>query len=127
MPIATVIRSHPGWVVAESGPVGQSNQLLQRACGGAFVQNMLLAVGSIVALVLPVLTGRIPLWLAVGLHEGATVLVALNSLRLLRWRQHQPPAAPLPLDVQERLVVSEPSTNGKAKELPPLSVAARAA
>lgn len=49
-------------------------------------QNLCLALGSIVALALPVLCGWIPLWMAVTLHEGSTLLVALNSLRLLRWK-----------------------------------------
>ena len=49
-------------------------------------QNLCLALGSIVALALPVLCGWIPLWIAVTLHEGSTLLVALNSLRLLHWK-----------------------------------------
>ena len=48
-------------------------------------QNMALALGSIAALALPVLAGWLPLWVAVTLHEGSTLLVALNSLRLLHW------------------------------------------
>ena len=50
-------------------------------------QNMCLALGSIAALALPVLLGWLPLWVAVTLHEGSTLLVALNSLRLLRWEE----------------------------------------
>ncbi len=46
---------------------------------------MALALGSIAALALPVLAGWLPLWVAVTLHEGSTLLVALNSLRLLNW------------------------------------------
>ncbi len=46
---------------------------------------MALALGSISALALPVLAGWLPLWVAVTLHEGSTLLVALNSLRLLHW------------------------------------------
>lgn len=49
------------------------------------LQNMCLALGSISALALPVLAGWLPLWIAVTLHEGTTLLVALNSLRLLSW------------------------------------------
>ena len=48
---------------------------------------MCLALGSIAALALPVLLGWLPLWVAVTLHEGSTLLVALNSLRLLRWEE----------------------------------------
>jgi len=56
-------------------------------------QNMALALGSIAALALPVLAGWLPLWVAVTLHEGSTLLVALNSLRLLHVRPKQDPAA----------------------------------
>ena len=47
-------------------------------------QNLVLAVGSIAVLALPMLLGAIPLWVAVACHEGSTLLVVLNSLRLLR-------------------------------------------
>jgi hypothetical protein len=46
-------------------------------------QNLALAGGSIAVLALPTVLGWVPLWAAVSLHEGATLLVALNSLRLL--------------------------------------------
>ena len=47
------------------------------------VQNLVLAaVGAAVAAV-PAVAGWWPLWLVVALHEGSTVLVALNSLRAL--------------------------------------------
>ena len=46
-------------------------------------QNITLAVVSILGAALPALTGAFPLWLAVLLHEGSTLLVALNSVRLL--------------------------------------------
>lgn len=59
-------------------------------------QNLILAAGSILALALPTVLGWVPLWFAVMLHEGSTLLVALNSLRLLRfsapprrWQQQQ--------------------------------------
>lgn len=47
-------------------------------------QNLLLASVAILFATLPALAGVIPLWLAVILHEGGTVLVGLNALRLLR-------------------------------------------
>jgi len=47
-------------------------------------ENLTLALGVIVLATTPALLGIIPLWLAVILHEGGTVLVGLNSLRLLR-------------------------------------------
>lgn len=46
-------------------------------------QNITLAVVSILGSALPALVGAFPLWLAVLLHEGSTLLVALNSVRLL--------------------------------------------
>lgn len=47
-------------------------------------QNLTLALGVILLATTPALLGLVPLWLAVILHEGGTVLVGLNSLRLLR-------------------------------------------
>lgn len=47
-------------------------------------QNLILAAGAILVAVVPSLLGFFPLWLAVVIHEGGTVLVGLNALRLLR-------------------------------------------
>jgi Zn2+/Cd2+-exporting ATPase len=47
-------------------------------------ENLFLALGVILFATTPALLGYIPLWLAVILHEGGTVIVGLNSLRLLR-------------------------------------------
>ncbi len=47
-------------------------------------QNLSLALFVIVFATTPALLGLIPLWLAVILHEGGTVIVGLNSLRLLK-------------------------------------------
>jgi len=47
-------------------------------------QNITLALCVIVFATTPALLGLVPLWIAVILHEGGTVLVGLNSLRLLR-------------------------------------------
>ncbi len=47
-------------------------------------QNLTLALAVILLATTPALLGLIPLWLAVILHEGGTVLVGINSLRLLR-------------------------------------------
>merc|ERR1719399_2746987 len=46
-------------------------------------QNIALAMVSILGASLPSVAGKIPLWLSVSLHEGSTLLVALNSLRCL--------------------------------------------
>lgn len=47
-------------------------------------QNLFIAVGAIFIATVPALSGYIPLWLAVVLHEGGTVLVGLNALRILK-------------------------------------------
>ena len=74
-------------------PVPSTLPLLQ----AVIRQNLVLAIGSIAALALPTVLGWVPLWFAVMLHEGSTLLVALNSLRLLAFgappRQWQQPAA----------------------------------
>ncbi len=49
-------------------------------------ENLTLALGVIVLATTPALLGLVPLWMAVVLHEGGTILVALNSLRLLGGR-----------------------------------------
>jgi Zn2+/Cd2+-exporting ATPase len=46
-------------------------------------QNLCLAISAMVIASLPALSGIVPLWLAVVMHEGGTVLVGLNALRLL--------------------------------------------
>ncbi|MFV0309004.1 MAG: heavy metal translocating P-type ATPase [Desertimonas sp.] len=53
--------------------------------------NLWFALSVIVVLVGLDLAGRLPLVLGVMGHEGSSLLVALNGLRLLRWR---PPAHP---------------------------------
>lgn len=47
-------------------------------------ENLSLALIVIISATTPALLGFIPLWLAVILHEGGTVIVGLNSLRLLK-------------------------------------------
>ncbi len=47
-------------------------------------ENLFLALGIIILISIPALCGLIPLWLAVVLHEGSTVIVGLNALRLLK-------------------------------------------
>lgn len=73
-------------VVMNSSGIASIPLLLQvsSATQNVIKQNLALAIGSIVALTLPTVLGFIPLWVAVALHEGSTLVVALNSLRLLR-------------------------------------------
>ena len=47
-------------------------------------QNLSLALLVISLASVPALLGLVPLWLAVIIHEGGTILVGLNSLRLLK-------------------------------------------
>lgn len=49
-------------------------------------QNVTVAFAAIICAAIPALLGWIPLWVAVVLHEGGTVVVALNALRLLKKR-----------------------------------------
>lgn len=48
------------------------------------IQNLTIATAAIFIASIPALAGIVPLWLAVVMHEGGTVLVGLNALRLLR-------------------------------------------
>lgn len=57
---------------------------LSRAARRLVVQNLLVAGTFITVLVLWDLLGHLPLPLGVAGHEGSTVLVGLNGLRLLR-------------------------------------------
>lgn len=47
-------------------------------------QNLTIATVAIIVASVPALAGLVPLWAAVIMHEGGTVLVGLNALRLLR-------------------------------------------
>lgn len=62
------------------------NWLLQKSFQTERVvrQNLILATAVIFAASIPALGGFVPLWLAVVVHEGGTVLVGLNGLRLLK-------------------------------------------
>lgn len=55
-------------------------------------QNLVLALSAIAILVVLDLAGSLPLALGVAGHEGSTLLVALNGMRLLRQRNW--PSAP---------------------------------
>jgi len=47
-------------------------------------QNVAFALGAIAVATTAAFLGYIPLWVAVLMHEGGTVIVALNALRLLK-------------------------------------------
>ncbi|MGC3002432.1 HAD-IC family P-type ATPase, partial [Streptomyces sp. G35A] len=66
---------------------------LSRTARRLVLQNLVIAGVAITGLVLWDLVGHLPLPLGVAGHEGSTVLVGLNGLRLLResaWRSGQP-------------------------------------
>jgi Cd2+/Zn2+-exporting ATPase len=56
---------------------------LSRAARGIIKQNLLVSLGTVIAMVGASLFGIIPLTAGVIAHEGSTVVVCLNSLRLL--------------------------------------------
>jgi Cd2+/Zn2+-exporting ATPase len=58
---------------------------LGRASGAVIRQNLVIALAVIILLAVASLTGLVGLGMAVFLHEGSTVAVVLNSLRLLRY------------------------------------------
>jgi Cd2+/Zn2+-exporting ATPase len=53
-------------------------------------QNLVVSLGTVVVLVGFALTGKIPLPVGVVGHEGSTVVVVMNSLRLLLGRRDRP-------------------------------------
>ncbi|MFG3258486.1 heavy metal translocating P-type ATPase [Streptomyces sp. NPDC048172] len=67
---------------------------LSRAARRLVLQNLVIAGTFIAALVAWDLLGTLPLPLGVAGHEGSTVLVGLNGLRLLRETAWSRPAAP---------------------------------
>ena len=66
---------------------------LSRRARRLVVQNLIIAATVIVVLVTWDLAGDLPLPLGVAGHEGSTILVALNGLRLLRRAEWKPATA----------------------------------
>jgi Cd2+/Zn2+-exporting ATPase len=60
---------------------------LGRAARAIILQNLLFALGVIAVLVALALSGLAGIGIAIVLHEGSTVLVVLNALRLLGYRR----------------------------------------
>lgn len=83
--VADVVVLREGSGGGRRGDVGRVAFLLQMAqtARANVLQNLGIALASMVAAVVPSLMGLLPLWVAVAVHEGSTVLVALNSCRLL--------------------------------------------
>ncbi|MEJ2304929.1 MAG: cation-translocating P-type ATPase [Anaerolineales bacterium] len=59
---------------------------LGRATGAIIRQNLFISMGVILGLIVLTLAGLTGIGLAVFFHEGSTLLVALNALRLLRYQ-----------------------------------------
>lgn len=57
-------------------------------------QNIAIALGTVTVMMVAAFLFPVPLALGVAMHEGSTVLVVLNSLRLLRTGPHVTGAAP---------------------------------
>lgn len=60
---------------------------LSRASARIIRQNLVIALGVIFMLLIASGFGVIPLSVAVVLHEGSTIVVVLNALRLLGWHE----------------------------------------
>jgi len=67
---------------------------LSRASRRIVAQNVLLSMGMVATLIPLAAFGIVPIWMAVILHEGSTVAVVLNSLRLLGFHQKAHADAP---------------------------------
>ena len=59
---------------------------LSRRARRTIMQNVVISLGVVGMLIPCTVTGVVPLSWAVVLHEGSTVVVAFNALRLLRYR-----------------------------------------
>jgi Cd2+/Zn2+-exporting ATPase len=58
---------------------------LSRAARRIVLQNVAIAMGVVLVLVVLATAGLVPMPIAVVMHEGSTVVVVLNALRLLRY------------------------------------------
>jgi Cd2+/Zn2+-exporting ATPase len=68
-------------------------QRLSRRARAIIRQNVVIALGVVVVMVVATVFGVVPLAFGVAAHEGSTVVVCLNSLRLLFVRIPAPEAA----------------------------------
>jgi Cd2+/Zn2+-exporting ATPase len=60
---------------------------LGRATRAIIVQNLFIALGVIALLIVTSLTGIVSIGIAVIFHEGSTLVVVMNALRLLAYKQ----------------------------------------
>jgi Cd2+/Zn2+-exporting ATPase len=59
---------------------------LGRATRSLIIQNLVLALGVIIFLMIAAFSGWAGLGITIVIHEGSTIAVALNALRLLRYQ-----------------------------------------
>ena len=65
---------------------------ISRAARAIVRQNVTISMGMVFILIPLAVAGAVPVWVAVIMHEGSTVAVVLNSLRLLGYRAPAPGA-----------------------------------
>lgn len=63
---------------------------LGRATRAIIMQNLVISLGVIILLIITSLTGIVSIGIAVIFHEGSTIVVVLNALRLLNYQPKQP-------------------------------------
>jgi Cd2+/Zn2+-exporting ATPase len=79
-----------------------SARLISARAKSVIRQNLAISLGSVILMAVAALFGIVPLTLGVLTHEGSTVLVCLNSLRLLLVKE----------DLDSRLKVTKASPGG---------------
>lgn len=79
-----------------------SARLISARAKAVIRQNLAISLGSVILMAVAALFGIVPLTLGVLTHEGSTVLVCLNSLRLLLVKE----------DLDSRLKVTKASPGG---------------
>jgi len=84
-----------GAPMPKTAQVRRDNVGLSRAARAIIRQNLAVSLGVIALLLVTSLFGLVQLSGAVILHEGSTIVVVLNALRLLAYRQAAPPTAPV--------------------------------
>jgi Cd2+/Zn2+-exporting ATPase len=63
---------------------------LGRATRAIIVQNLWISLGVIGLLIVSSLTGVVSIGIAILFHEGSTLVVVANALRLLRYQNARP-------------------------------------
>jgi Cd2+/Zn2+-exporting ATPase len=72
---------------------------LSRKASGIIRQNLFLSLGMVAFLIPATLIGYVGIGPAVVMHEGSTLVVVANALRLLGYRVRHPQSAPAATDL----------------------------